>query len=48
MFRFIHRIIGGGSNNDAPANLGARAAVWAAMLVATDRASVMPPANQSL
>ena len=46
--RFIRRITGGGFYHSASVEFGARAAVQAAMLVAKDRASLMPPANKSL
>jgi hypothetical protein len=44
--RFIRRITGGGFYHSASVEFGARAAVQAAMLVAKDRASLMPPANK--
>jgi hypothetical protein len=47
-FRFLHRIIGGGFNKDAPAEFGARVKEHAIMLIAREWASLMPPTNQSL
>lgn len=48
MFRFIHRTVGSDFTSSASAGFGARAAAQATILVARNRALLMPPANKSL
>ena len=47
-FRLIRRIAGGDFISSASADFGAGAMAQAIKMVARDRASLMPPANQSL